>query len=1226
MSRRLVHFRHDVRHPSGLAVVTILALAFAATRPGLAPAGPAEGKEGLSELGKADSRLKGYYVPRGFKVRVIAAEPAVVDPACMAFDDAGNLFVAEWKPADHAVETWDNLALPEGGTARIRRGRKSSLDVVKRLKDADGDGVYESSEVVVDGCELPTAILPWKNSLYLACVGRLERWVDEDGDGKFESRTVLVDGFAAADRRGLSGITLGPDGWLYLTSGDDDNRLVGPDGSRVDLTRSGGVFRCRVDGTRLQPFAMGLGNPYRGLAFDGSFQPFLFDDDVEDGSKFQGVRLVNLVEEGDYGWRLRPGSPTTQVDFDRAAVNGERPGKLPVVARVGRGSPAGLVIYNGSAFPEALRETLIEAEPARRLVRGFKVEPAGDSYALKGESTLMTADDDQFRPSQVTVGADGALYILDHRGHAADGGDPWGEGQSGRLYRITWEGDGVTPSLATKPNHWKRIIQASNDDLATKLLASPDYPEADRALRELIDRGPGALIPCLTLALNAKAPVHARLVGIQGARQFWNDQVEAAMIAFLDDPQPEVRRLAAQSIAWEPKAAIGRLVPKLTPHLDDPDGRVAREVALTLGRHAEPRPQQTVAILLRWLFAHPKAQPAVKDAFLRALERLGDAGVEEVALAVRTRSGLEREMAVGLFASLRSAPAAEQLVGLVKLPDLTATERRTLVRQFVDVPAPTQGLVEWLGKHDEVDPSVKVAALDACRLSGNPASSLVIALLDDEDESVRLAASRVAARFRPPGALEKLVKRLDDKATPTAERLAILRALRSAGPKSFAALDSAYLAAEDPALRRAALRSMTEADRVKTIPALESALSGPDPALRAEAVRILGESPKTAPFLGKAFLNRTLGRADLPAVLAALRKLDGAEAHKLLASVEEDGSRGSAAIGPAEIRTRLAQGGDPWAGLGVFFRESSRCSSCHQVEGRGVAFGPSLTLNGSAPSADHLIESILDPSKEVPEKFEPARVALKGGRMLAGIVTTKEPRGLVVREPDGREYRVAAESIDKVSKDSESPMPANVGLDLTPDELADVVAFLQSKPAQGALKHGPRRLERVLAIGPFPLGADRLRIPLDRLDPSKVFAGQDGAWLGWISRESGGPGVLNFRGDFKSKPGRAYLAVQIRSTVEQSAALRFGVEGAARVYLNGSRVADVTEHDPSSLAQAFDRPRPGALAPLPDLARISLNPGWNLLIVAIDRLGEEDARAAFEIASPEPIEMRNPRN
>ena len=1236
MSRMLVRFRDVVRRLGPLAIV-VLALAIG----GVARSEPADGKDvkkdvkdgkkAESEKPRPDPRLDGYRTPSGFKLRVVAAEPALVDPAAMAFDDHGNLFVAEWRPAERTYETRDAVTPPEGETTHVRRTRKSSTDVVKKLKDSDGDGVYESGEVVLEGCEMPTSLLIWKDSLYLTCVGRLERWSDEDGDGRFESRTVLLDGFAAMDRRGLVGATLGQDGWLYLAAGDNDNHVVAADGSKVDLSRTGGVFRCRPDGSRLALFAMGLRNPYKGLAFDGHFDPFLIDGDNEDGSKLQGVRLVNPAEEGDYGWRVRAGSTGGLADFDRASVDGEAPGSLPVLSRLGRGSASGLVVYNGVAFPEVLRDTLILADPSRRVVRGFKVEAKGGSRIFRGESTLMASDDDQFRPSQVAIGADGALYVLDQRGPSPGDRPPGGEGKAGRLYRISWEGDKASPAPASKPNHWDRIAKATTEEIVFKYLPSSDHAEADRAARELLDRGPTSLVHFLGWAANAGAPAYTRLLAIQGARQFWCDQVEASLLALLGDPVPDVRRLAAQALAWEPKESLPRLVPKLVPHLDNADGRVVREVALAIGRHAEPRPQQASATLIRWLLAHPKADPAVKDAFVRGLERLGDAGVEEVALAIRTRRGVEREAAVALFTGFRTAPAAERLEGLVKVPDLSTPERIALIRHFnrfpPDVQAPTQGLVDWLIRHSDVEASIKIAALDACRQAGNPASALVKNLLDDEDDSVRQAASRIAARSRPPGALEILIDRLKGKDTPAAERLALVRALRFAGPKAFDALDAAYLASEDPEFRRATLRSMTDSDRAKATPALESTLGGPDPALRTQAARLLAESPKTASLLGKAFASRNVRREELPIVLEGLRKHDGRENRKILSAIEEDASSGPAAISPEEVRDRLAQGGDPWAGLGVFFRESSRCSACHGVAGRGGSFGPPLNLTSSSPPADKLVESILSPSKVVNPRYEPSKITLKDRRSFVGIIGARDEKSVTLREPGGREVRIARELIDHEADEHGSPMPAHIALDLTPDELFDLVAFLRSKPAQDALKHGPRRLDRALAIGPFPPGADRLRVPLDRVEVSRPYEGQDGASASWISLGATPHGLFNLRGEMGTKPGRAYLAAEVRSAGDQGAALRFAVEGAARVYLNGSRVADVPEHDATTLAPAFSKAPSNTLPPLPDLARLKLKAGWNLLLIAVDRSddGAGDVRALVEIASPEPIEVRTPQ-
>ena len=453
-----------------------------------AQTGPGEGKEGLVDLGPQDPRLKGHFAPEGFQVKIVAAEPLIIDPTAMAFDDDGNLYVAEWKHADNMFDTTERIKLPEGGTAKVKRRRKGTNDVVKRLRDTDGDGVYDRADVVVVGAEMPSSIFPWKNSLYLTCVGRLERWSDDDGNGDFETKTIIADGFCGFYHHWLSGMTLNADGWFYLTAGDNDNHVIGSDGSRVEVSRCGGVFRGRVDGSNMHLFAMGFRNPYRDLAFDNRFNAFCVDNDNEDGSKFQGVRLINAVEEGDYGWRLRPGADCCVPDFDRGAVNGELPGKLPIVAKTGRGAPAGLTFYHGDALPERYRDLAIYPDVFRKLVRGYRLKPQGGANVLDATITLMTADDDLFRPCQAVVGPDGALYVLDWRSNSGGAGRLWGDGRWGRLYRLSWAGDRQTPALPLKPNDWKRVTHGTDDQLKS-MIKGVDFHEARRALRELVSRG-----------------------------------------------------------------------------------------------------------------------------------------------------------------------------------------------------------------------------------------------------------------------------------------------------------------------------------------------------------------------------------------------------------------------------------------------------------------------------------------------------------------------------------------------------------------------------------------------------------------------------------------------------------------------------------------------------------------------------------------------------------------
>ncbi|WP_435006043.1 PVC-type heme-binding CxxCH protein [Tundrisphaera lichenicola] len=1169
---------------------------------GLFPPGPAigsAGREGLVELGTADPRLKGYHVAKGLKVRVVADGTRIADPVAMAFDDSGDLFVAEWRPSGPNFDAWDTLSLPGGGNTRVRKTRKPSVDLIRRLRDIDGDGVYESSEIVLDGVEMPTAILPHQGGLILASLGRLERWTDRDGDGTFETRQVLADGFPATGSQSLGGLTLGTDGWLYLTAGDGESNVVGSDGSRVGLSGTGGVYRCRPDGSQMSLFARGFRDPSRGLAFDPASEPWLLDEGTADGTKFQGVRLIRPMEEGDHGWRLGTDRDGLLADFDRGAADGERPGRLGAVARLGRGSPSGLVFYRGSSLPEPLRGAILYPDTHRKSIQGIKTGEKSGRNTLLGELTLVASDDPQFRPVQIVEGADGAIFVLDRRA------------PSGRILRLSWSGDRATPAFPARPNHWKRVLEATDQQRLLQMITGADRAEAERAQREAVGRGPEARTTLLTLAGKVGAPLHSRILGLQGARQFWDDEVEKAFVKLLGDPEPAIRRLAAQGLSWEAKQADPRLVPRLAPLLDDPDCRVVREAVLALGRHAEPSPRATAALLVRRLYAHPEFDRSVQDAFLRSLERMGVVGVDEVSLAVRTRTGTDRSRAVSLFAGFRSAPAADQLMSLIKIPDIGESERLVLIRQFRDFPAevspPTGPLADWVIGHSEAAPALKLAGLDACLLAGNPASNLVLALLDDKDSSVRRAAIRVAAVSKPPGALARLSDRLREKDRSPIEKREIARSLGHSGPEAFAALDETFLASDDPVLRKLAIRSMATIDWNRSLPALESALTGRDPVVRSEGIRILGESSATAAMLGKAYQARAMGRENLPAVLQALRIHESPEIRAVRSSIEESASRETPSITHAEIRERLPRDGDPWSGLGLFYRDSvNRCSACHAIKGRGGTSGPDLTLGSQLPDPGRMIGAIL---RHPSLKLGPEAARPKDKDKRAEVDPDRDPAL-------GRTSTGAAPT----------PHPGRSAIELTTDEIIHLAAFLLSKPAQDSLERGPRTIDKALVAGPFERGADKLRIPLDRVDLARPLIGQDGLPTEWSMLEADDSGTLSLRGEFGSKPGRAYLAVQVRSDREQSAALRFAIRGAARVYLDGVKVADSEGLDSSAPFPHRLLAEPGEPQPLTELAHLPLKVGWNLLIVALDRDWDSDARVGLEIASPLPVELRLPKN
>ena len=99
----------------------------------------------------------------------------------------------------------------------------------------------------------------------------MRRWKLADiikGDNKDANRTNHCARIFVIHHHQVSGLSIGNDGWLYITAGDDDNYVEGSDGSRATVLRTGGVFRCLPDGSKMQTYSIGYRNPYRDIVYD----------------------------------------------------------------------------------------------------------------------------------------------------------------------------------------------------------------------------------------------------------------------------------------------------------------------------------------------------------------------------------------------------------------------------------------------------------------------------------------------------------------------------------------------------------------------------------------------------------------------------------------------------------------------------------------------------------------------------------------------------------------------------------------------------------------------------------------------------------------------------------------------------------------------------------------------------------------------------------------------
>ncbi|QDU38697.1 Cytochrome c [Maioricimonas rarisocia] len=994
------------------------------------------------------------------QVTLFAEDPSIRTPTGIDVDPQGRVWALEsnthFRPDDYDGPETDRLLVfedPDGN------GRADGVTTFAT------DFTYAMSVAVrppwIDPVELPGHDDPGRQQVFLATRAEILLLEDLDGDDGCDRRTRLVhletDG--NYPHNGLAGFAFDALGWMYFGFGENlgaDYAIIGRDGTRLTGGGEGGnMYRIRPDGTGLTHLATGFWNPHASCV-DAFGRLFTVDNDPDSRPP---CRLMHVIPGGDFGYRFRNGRKGLHPF---TAWNGEIPGTLPMVAGTGE-APSGILAYEHDAFPAEYRGDLLATSWGDHRIDRFRLQPKGASFEAIAEPLIVGGEN--FRPVGIAMGPDGSLYCTDWvlRDYKLHG--------RGRVWKISAVRK-KSPVDKTTPVNRLRSPVLTERRLAAQELA--DSPEGRRTLLEF------------TLQKKESEPVRARI------EAYWALQ-NVATPEIADELRPVIRELRADGsgpvdeveiAAWwyrndqkssRTEAERKGLAPITTAYAGSEAEDSLAHPALLLAKVYNSGGEWPDGPVL----TDPSLAEVLADPFLFAMQVQQFARVPDPHQYVR-------------WWEAGPIPEGRLLLTLAQR-QRDPHDTSLLERQLSDpYPPVRRAAVQWVAEERLVDFRPQVETV----LRSEPMTTeLFLATL----AALEMLDGKDPKDFDRTPAGNYVLPLLKDESTPAAVRIQALRLVEPNDEGLELALLAKLADSADDGLKTEAVRTLQQSGRPEAVaPLVDIATDDTRPrSLRAEAISGL------AGFLGDptqgtearsaivALLERGNGGLRLEAVraLRGQQSLDGDLQTQLVQLAEtattssemDDGLplarqlamtlQATAADLPEALRKLLQErptgtqqwldrlmefdGGDQEAGRLVFFHPGGPgCAKCHTVNGRGGKVGPDLSNIGRSFTRRKLIESILDPSREVSPQFTNWSVLTDEGRVETGMIVHENLGQTTLGRSDGTLVTIETASIEERTPQRKSVMPEKLAERMTIDEFRDLLAWLQS------LGQSPSRMSR----------------------------------------------------------------------------------------------------------------------------------------------------------------------
>ncbi len=972
-----------------------------------------------------EKALATFQLAPGFQIEMIASEPLISDPVAMEIDEFGHLYVVEMHgyPLD-----------------------KSGSGKVKMLTDSDGDGLMDKSVIFAENLLLPTGVMRWKKGILVTDPPNVLYLEDTDGDGRADIRDTLLTGFAVSNpQHNVNNPILGIDNWIYIGHepavttqlykeefgdvGGDIYYPNQPQSPRLPQNARGRSVRIRPDHSRLEILSS---NTQFGHSFDVFGRHLLVSNANHIFHEVIAAPYLNRNPE------LLVANATQSLSDHGTAAEVFPITKNPehqLLTDVGVFTSAcGLTAYGGGLFPAPYDNVTFVAEPVSNIVHADLLKDKGASFTASRvfpDKEFLASTDAWFRPVNMYVGPDGALYILDYYRQIIEhpewmaeevvkSGALYNGMDKGRIYRVTPKG--------TKSADWSKNLKlgdASNEELIKKL-ADANVWWRRNAQRLLIDRNNNDAVPALEQMAENNPDFLGRLHALwtlEGLNQLRPEIIKKALTDSIAGIRENAIRLAEQQLNAQPD-----LTRALLALQNDPDPKVRFQLLCTLG----------------FIDTHEVAQAKENILF----KDLDDPWMQIAALSAPSSNKTDLMEAV-LRRYQPGVPAFDLLVerlSAIAGAGGQMTRIQSLIRKSIQpLPEDKSGwqaaILNGLAEGARNKKNVSSSLLSEQKL-------LLKAAFDHPASSVRKASLGLLKVIGLPdgtdtkAALEKAIKTAEDNNAPPQNRTEAIQFIALGDPAPQADLLKELITPNEPLpVQMASLRTLSAIKGLTVSHFVLEKWPTLTPDLRDAAINtFLGNDERTSLLLD-AIEKGKIDQANIgwprSVRLMAQKNESLRNRARALLTKKDDDREGVL----KQYQSSLSLNGKLENGKVVF---QKNCATCHQIGGTGgISFGPDLgTIRNRNPLS--IVTDILDPNKSIADGYDVWLIELNSGESLQGLISTETPTALTLKNYGGQEKTISRQDIKSLKALGMSSMPVGLEKQISPQEMADLLKYIRN--------------------------------------------------------------------------------------------------------------------------------------------------------------------------------------